>query len=95
MRPKSFTNMTAKELQDLREAIEQENARRALLSTGNEAIKNCVESIKTVARNLKVTDHDLMEVIVTAMLGDDYAVYLKRGRAVGTVTRKPRKKTKK
>lgn len=81
-RQKSFTNLTAKELQDLREALAAEEARRQLLSTGNEAIKGCVESIRTVARNLKVTDHDLMEVVVTAMLGDDYAVYLKRGRKV-------------
>ena len=81
-RQKSFMNLTAQELQDLREALEAENARRQLLSTGNEAIKGCVDSIRTVARNLKVTDHDLIEVIVTALLGDDYAVYLKRGRKV-------------
>jgi hypothetical protein len=88
-RPKSFSNLSAKELQDLREALASEEARRQLLSTGNEAIKACVESIRTVARNLKVTDHDLLEVVVTGMLGDGFAVYLKRGRAVGTVPRKP------
>ena len=79
-RPKSFSTLTAKELQDLREQLEAENARRQLLSVGNEAIKGCVESIRTVARNLKVEDHDIAEVIVSGLLDEDYAIYLKRGR---------------
>jgi hypothetical protein len=79
---KDFTSLTAEELGAMREALAQEEARRQLMSTGNEAIKGCVESIRTVARNLKVTDHDLLEVIVTGLIGDDYAVYLKRGRKV-------------
>jgi hypothetical protein len=87
---KDFTSLSAEELGAMREALAQEEARRQLMSTGNEAIKGCVESIRTVARNLKVTDHDILEVIVTALLGDDFAIYLKRGRKAPT-----KKRTKK
>ena len=89
MRQKSFMNMSAQELQNLREAIEQENARRALLSSNNESIAAIIEAVKKNARELNVTTEELLTAVVAIVL-PDHDVYLKRGRKVPA-----KKKTKK
>lgn len=96
-RPKSFMHMTAQELQDLREAIEQENARRALLSGSNESIMVLVEATRKTARELKVDEHDLLQAIVAIVL-PKHDIYLKRGRAAaaaGSTKRGPGRPKKK
>ena len=94
-RPKSFSNLNAEELGELREALAQEEARRKLLSGSNESIMVLVEAVRKTARELKVDEHDLIQAIVAIVL-PKHDIYLKRGRAAGsTAPRKPGRPKKK
>ena len=91
-RPKSLSNLSAQELADLRQALEQENARRTLLSSSNESVAAVVEAVKKTARDLKVGEDELLTAIVAIVL-PNHDVYKRRGRGAGSkASAAPKKK---
>lgn len=78
---KSIATMSEQELAKLRAMIEEESARRDLLKNNSEAIGGITESISQVAKQLKVSEAQIINAVVEALLGSNHAVYLRRGRA--------------
>lgn len=78
---RSIATMTEQELAKLRAMIEEESARRDLLKNDSEAIKGISESISQASKQLGVSEAQIINAVVGAVLGSNHAVYLKRGRA--------------
>lgn len=79
------------ELSELMESIKREEKKREQLSPENKQIQDLASKVTSLAKALGVESPDIISVIVNILLGDNFAVYRKRGPAAGRAkSRKPK-----
>lgn len=88
-RTRNLSLLSDAELSELIESIKREERKREQLSPENKQIQDLASKVASLAKNLNVESSDIISVIVNILLGGNFAVYRKRGPAVGRA--KPRK----